>query len=78
MPRWIALSALMLLAGCGSTTFVAGGPSLVSGMTPAAPNSDLSEPQPPNSLPPGAAGMGVGPNSVAPNYGAITILNPAL
>ncbi len=58
---------LGLLAGCG----VPVGPPLVSAATP--PNqSSNSEPQPLNSLPPGAAVMGRGPNAAHPDYGAVT------
>lgn len=74
----IAIASLIAVAGCSALQVHAGGPALISGKTPAAANSQGSEPQPPNSLPPGAAGMGSGPNATVHNYGAITVSSPYL
>ena len=67
MVRFAVLAFALLLAGCG----VPGGPPLVSAQTP--PGTGLvnsaSEPQPINSLPPGAAGRpSRGPFATAPDY----------
>ena len=73
-----AMLCLLAIAGCSSMSVQPGGQALVSGHTPADANSSRDEPQPPNSLPPGAEGMGTGPNARAPNYGALTIRSPYL
>lgn len=74
----VAIASLAAVAGCSTLQVHAGGPALLSGKTPAAANSQGSEPQPPNSLPPGAAGMGFGPNAAVHNYGAVTVSSPYL
>ena len=58
------------LAGCG----VPGGAPLVSAQYPPGTGAvnDASEPQPVNSLPPGASNPGAGPGAVQPNYGSLT------
>ena len=54
-----------------------GGTPFVSGMSPQSGWSRNSEPEPVNSLPPGAGGIGdSGPNSRLPNYGSVTIPTP--
>ncbi len=66
-----ALLSLLSVAGCNAQV---GGAPLVSGMSPAAPLANNSEPQPPNSLPPGAAGLqSAGPNSTVPNAASVTV-----
>ena len=60
MIRSMLLAALALgLSGCGEPT----GPSLVSAQFPAGTGlvNDASEPQPPGSLPPGAANSSPAP-----------------
>lgn len=70
MPRPLAFASLLvplLLAGCGEP----GGPPLVSGHSPAGTGlvGSLDEPQPINSLPPGAEGLpSRGPFATAPDY----------
>jgi hypothetical protein len=71
MRRLLALAVLCLLAGCGAP----GGAPLVSAQTP--PGAGLVnssyEPQPIDSLPPGAAGLGrPSPFTTAPDYLAYT------
>lgn len=67
MPRCAVLALVLLLAGCG----VPGGPPLVSAQTPPGVglvNSNY-EPQPIDSLPPGAEGLGrPTPFTTAPDY----------
>ena len=54
-----------------------GGPALISGHSPPNAISANSEPEPVNSLPPGAEGIGSsGPNTRFPNAGAITVRSP--
>ena len=68
--RWLlpALSVLSLatLSACG----VPSGPPLVSAQSPAGTGmvNDQSEPQPPGSLPPGAATSGPGVGQSQPSY----------
>ena len=65
-----ALLIATLLGGCGVAF---GGPPLISGHSVASAQSQSSEPQSLNSLPPGAAGLPSGPNSTAPNYLAVRL-----
>ncbi len=54
-----------------------GGPPFVSPQSPQSGWSRNSEPEPANSLPPGAGGIGnSGPNSRLPNYGSVTFPTP--
>ena len=54
-----------------------GGPQMISGKSPPSPFATNSEPQPVNSLPPGAEGVGAsGPNRRFPNAGALTLPSP--
>ncbi len=54
-----------------------GGPQLISGKSPPSPWANSSEPEPVNSLPRGAEGLGAsGPNARFPNAGAITVRSP--
>ena len=70
MPCRLALAALLsplLLAGCGEPD----GAPLVSAQSPAGTGlvNDASEPQPINSLPPGAEGLSArSPFATAPDY----------
>ena len=65
----IALIGCLLLGGC-DVRF--GGPPLVSAAYP--PNQSAnSEPQPLNSLPPGAANITGSPNAVQPNRASVTL-----
>jgi len=61
------LLALGLLSGCDA---IVRGSDLVSAQTP--PGTGIvnaaSQPQPPNSLPPGAAVSGPGPGATQPSY----------
>ena len=70
MRYLLAVLALLPLAACG----VPGGPPLVSAQYP--PGTGLvnakSEPQPLNSLPPGAANFSPAPGATQPSYAAIT------
>ena len=61
------LVALLALGACG---FIGRGPDLVSAQTPPGTGNvnDASEPQPPGSLPPGAAVSGPGPYATQRNY----------
>ena len=66
LPR-LALAGLLLLSGCGEP----GGPPLVSAQSPAGTGlvNDNNEPQPINSLPPGAEGLSTGgPFAAQPDY----------
>ena len=65
--RFGLLVALLALGGCGA---IGRGPALVSAQTPPGTGNvnDASEPQPPNSLPPGAAVSGPGPYASQPSY----------
>ncbi len=54
----------LMLGGCGVKL---GSLPLVSGQSPASAESAANEPQPVGSLPPGAAGIGRGPNATEPN-----------
>ncbi len=74
MRLTLVLCGLLVLAGCSNVTF--GGPPLISGQSPATAQSFNGEPQPPNSLPPGFAGIGGGPNATAPNYASATLRIP--
>ena len=67
MTRCLALALLALLGGCG---IIQQGPDLVSAQTPPGTGlvNDASEPQPPNSLPPGAAVSGPGPDATQRSY----------
>ena len=65
---WLCLSGL---AACSAQ--VGSAPQLISAQSPPNPNARNSQPQPPNSLPRGAQGVGnSGPNTTAPAYGTIT------
>ena len=59
---------VLLLAGCVQPS----GPPLISAMSPPGQGSK-SEPQPIGSLPPGAAGIGAGPNATHPDIASITV-----
>jgi len=65
------LALVALLGGCGA---IARGPDLVSAQTP--PGTGIvnaaSQPQPPNSLPPGAAVSGPGPGATQRSYLTLT------
>jgi hypothetical protein len=66
LPR-LALAGLLLLSGCGEP----GGPPLVSAQSPAGTGlvNSNAEPQPINSLPPGAEGLSTGgPFTTQPDY----------
>lgn len=65
--RGLILTLLTLLGGCGA---IQQGPDLVSAQTPPGTGlvNDASEPQPPNSLPPGAAVAGPGPGATQHSY----------
>ncbi len=82
MIRFIlAVASAACLAGCNTTAVAPpsvsfGGPPLVSGQTPPSPLARNSEPEPPNSLPPGAAGLGGGPIARAPDNGSVTVKLP--
>lgn len=67
MARCLVLTLLAVLGGCG---IVQQGPDLVSAQTPPGTGlvNDASEPQPPNSLPPGAAVSGPGPGATQRSY----------
>ncbi len=62
--RAFPIAACLWLGGCNMHL---GGPPFVSGQSPAAAESSASEPQPAGSLPPGAQGIGGGPNATEPN-----------
>ncbi len=68
-----ALVLCLALGGCGVKL---GGPSLLSGQSPAAAEAAGSEPQPAGGLPPGAAGIGRGPNATEPNRLSATFPTP--
>lgn len=65
--RSLVLTLLTVLGGCG---VIQQGPDLVSAQTPPGTGlvNDASEPQPPNSLPPGAAVAGPGPGATQHSY----------
>jgi len=65
--RFGLLAALLALGGCGA---IGRGPDLVSAQTPPGTGNvnDASEPQPPGSLPPGAAVSGPGPYATQRSY----------
>ena len=70
--RRVLLAALCLLPCACSARF--GGHPLVSAQSPANANGGANEmPQPVNSLPPGAAGIGSGPNATVPNDASVTL-----
>ncbi len=78
MIRLILLATLpACLSACGAPfvppTVTIGGPAFISGKSPAAPLARNSEPEPVNSLPPGAQGLQSGPLATAPNYGSVTV-----
>ncbi len=59
------------LSGCAAAF---GGPPLISGKSPPSPMAASSEPEPANSLPAGAEGVGnSGPNARYPNAASVTI-----
>ncbi len=64
--RILGLGAVLALAGCG----LPASPPLVSAQFPAGTGvvNDASEPQPLNSLPPGAANYSPAPGGTQPNY----------
>jgi hypothetical protein len=65
----LLLAPVLTVAGCA----VPGGPPLVSAqMPPGAGQSANSEPQPINSLPPGAANISGAPGAVQPTWFALT------
>jgi len=70
-PGCAGLALMALLAGCGA---IERGPDLVSAQTP--PGTGIvnaaSQPQPPNSLPPGAAVSGPGPGATQRGYLTLT------
>ena len=81
----VAVVVLLGLAGCnanygGPNALNAsfGGPNAVSGMSPAAPNSSNSEPQPVSSLPAGAGGVGSHLVASPPNFASVTFTLPRL
>ncbi len=65
----IVVGCMLALAGCNGHF---GGPPLISAQSPASAGSAASEPQPVNSLPPGAAGQATGPNATQPNEASYT------
>ncbi len=72
----VIVAAAAGLAGCNAMVppnVSFGGPPLVSGKSPPATLARNSEPQSVNSLPPGAEGIGAGPQATAPNYGSVTV-----
>ncbi len=75
----LGLVCLACLAGCNTTVapnVALGGPALISGKSPPAALAAHSEPEPVNSLPPGAAGIGAGPLATAPNIASATVRLP--
>ena len=64
----------MLLALLGGCEVIQQGPDLVSAQTPPGTGvvNDASEPQPPNSLPPGAPVSGPGPGATQRSYLTLT------
>ena len=84
MRIFLALISCAALAACdntqgrplfGDARF--GGPQMISGRSPPSPFSFNGEPEPVNSLPRGAEGIGAsGPNARFPNAGAITLAAP--
>lgn len=66
--RFFIWLVLVVLAGCGTP----GGVPLVSATSPPGQGSN-TEPQPVGSLPPGAAGVGRGPNATHPDFLAVTL-----
>ena len=72
---FILLASLAALSGCNAE--LGGPPLLAGGQSPPIAGSRNSEPQPPGSLPAGFQGLGEsGPNTVLPNYAAITFPTP--
>lgn len=70
LTRTATLAACLLLCACGARL---GGPPLVSAASPADANGGANEmPQPANSLPVGAEGIGRGPNATVPDDASIT------
>ena len=67
MRRCLVLTLLAMLGGC---EVIQQGPDLVSAQTPPGTGlvNDASEPQPPGSLPPGAAVSGPGPGATQHSY----------
>ena len=80
----LVIAGCLALAACDNTQGqplfgnpAFGGPALISGKSPPSPYATNSEPEPPNSLPPGFEGVGPrGPISRFPNAGAITLGSP--
>ncbi len=78
----LGVASCLALAACSGTpqhfgNVTVGAGSLISGHSPPSPYSNNSEPQPPNSLPPGAEGIGAsGPNARFPNAAAVTVPAP--
>ena len=69
----LACLGLTCLGGCG---VMLGGPAGVSGQSPGWAAAAANAPQPPGSLPPGAAGIGGGPNVTEPNRLSATLPTP--
>ncbi len=71
LTRTAALACCLLLGACNLR--FGEQPPLVSGNSPANANGGANEmPQTVGSLPPGAEGIGRGPNATAPNDASIT------
>ncbi len=79
--RVAVVLAVLALAACSgggggppSLSVAFGGAPLVSGQSPANPSAQGSQPQPVNSLPPGAQGLqSSGPNNTVPNALSATV-----
>lgn len=69
----VLLLTIIGLAGCGAQF---GGPVYTSARSPAGAEAQSAEPEPAGSLPPGAEGIGGGPNATRPNFGSLTTRAP--
>ena len=80
--RYVVLLGLLTLVACAGAggapnNLAFGGAPLISGKSPAAPQAFNSEPEPVNSLPPGAQGLqSSGPNNTQPNFLSGVVHNP--
>jgi hypothetical protein len=78
----VAAGVVVSLTGCAGSVYTPafsfGGPPMVSGMSPPAPYAANSIPQPANSLPLGAQGIGSDGAFVPPNYASVTVAVPHL